>query len=432
MSSTTARLPPALIPANSIRALFSPYLWLATIHLTLDAVTAVFLGGLTVLMLLAIVFSFPFALVGLPVFALFAAVINALSRTELRRYAVTLGLQTESAPFPPRIGPARTDLRRLLGSRAIWRRLGYFVVMVPLGGVNLAGVLLAWSIPPTFALLPFYVHVDGGGRYLNLGALTPQVQSDARIYCAIAVVFLLLVSPQIIRVLASFDAFLARMLLGQSAEQALARRVGELERTLRQVVDAGDEERRRIERDLHDGAQQRLVSLAMTLGRARERLPEDVDAETVAMLDEAHSEAKQAITELRNLTRGLHPPVLTDRRLDAALSSVAARSPVPVTVHVAADPRPSATVEAIAYFVCTESVTNIAKHAQATRASITVDREGDLLRIQIIDDGVGGADPAHGSGLRGLADRVAGIDGTVRVLSPVGGPTTISVELPCR
>ncbi len=432
MSSSTARLPAALIPANSVRALFSPYLWLATIHLAVDTLAAVFFGGLTFLLLLGILVSIPLALLGVPLFAVFAAGIGRLSRAELRRHAITFGTFTASAPLPQRVGVARIDVRRLLVSRAVWRRLGYFVVMVPLGGINLAGVLLAWSVPPAIALLPAYVHLGDNGRHFGLGAVAPQVERDAWIYCAIAVVFLVLISPQIIRALAAFDSLLARTMLGQSAKQALARRVGELERTRRQVVDAGDEERRRIERDLHDGAQQRLVSLAMTLGRARERLPDDFDADTVAMLDDAHSEAKQAITELRNLTRGLHPPVLTDRGLDAALSSVAARAPFPVSVDVHAEPRPSATVEAIAYFVCTESLTNIAKHARATRAAITAHREDDVLHLRIIDDGIGGADPARGSGLRGLVDRVAGIDGTVRVVSPDGGPTTIEADLPCR
>ena len=144
-----------------------------------------------------------------------------------------------------------------------------------------------------------------------------------------------------------------------------------------------------------------------------------------------HREAKQAITELRDLTRGLHPPVLTDRGLDAALSAVAARAPVPVRVEVDAEPRPSATAEAIAYFVVTEALTNIAKHADATRASVVVRRDGQRLRVAVVDDGVGGADPAGGTGLSGLADRISGVDGRLDLVSPAGGPTALIVEIPC-
>jgi len=197
------------------------------------------------------------------------------------------------------------------------------------------------------------------------------------------------------------------------------------------IVAASDEVRRRIERDLHDGAQQQLVAMQMTLGRLRSRMKAADDPESIALIDEARREARQAIGELRDLTRGLHPPVLTDRGLDAALSAIAARSPIPVAVDVAVSPRPSITVEAIAYFVVAEALTNVAKHAQATRATVTIRRVADRLLVIVGDDGRGGADPALGSGLAGLADRVSGVDGTLRVNSPIGGPTVVEVELPC-
>jgi signal transduction histidine kinase len=138
-----------------------------------------------------------------------------------------------------------------------------------------------------------------------------------------------------------------------------------------------------------------------------------------------------AIAEIRDLTRGLHPPVLTDRGLDAAISAVAARSPVPVRVEVSVEPRPSLTVESIAYFVVTEALTNVAKHARAARAEVEIRRVGDVLRVVVKDDGQGGADPELGSGLRGLADRVAGVDGRLEVVSPPGGPTVLTAEVPC-
>jgi signal transduction histidine kinase len=241
-------------------------------------------------------------------------------------------------------------------------------------------------------------------------------------------VVLLLAAPQLTRGLATVDAAVARFLLGPRPQQLRAR-IGELERSRAQVVDSAETERRRIERDLHDGAQQRLVALAMDLGRAKARFADDPDAAR-AIVDQAHAEAKEALVELRNLVRGVHPPVLSDRGLDAALSGLAALSPVPVTVRVDVDPRPSAAVEAIAYFVVAEALTNVAKHARATRAQVFVERRQDTLRAVIRDDGIGGADP-HRQGLSGLADRVAGVDGRLSVDSPAGAGTVIEVLLPC-
>jgi len=218
-------------------------------------------------------------------------------------------------------------------------------------------------------------------------------------------------------------------LLGPVPE-VLSRRVDELERSRARVVDAGEAERRRLERDLHDGTQQRLVALGMTLGRAKARYKQDPSG-IGELLDDAHQQAKDAVTELRGLIRGLHPPVLTDRGLDAALSAIAARCPVPVGLTVELEERPSATVEAIGYFVVAEALTNVARHSGAASATVTVRRErGGPLWITVTDDGMGGADPDRGTGLRGLADRVSGVDGQLRVDSPVGGPTVLTVELP--
>jgi signal transduction histidine kinase len=197
------------------------------------------------------------------------------------------------------------------------------------------------------------------------------------------------------------------------------------------MVDAAEAERRRIERDLHDGAQQQLVSLAMNLGRAKVRLAEDPE-QARALIEAAHADAKQAIVELRNLTRGIHPPVLTDLGLDAALSALAARCPVPVTVDVDAEPRPSPTIESIAYFVVAEALTNVARHAGASAATVQVRRDDGWLRLVVSDNGHGGADlAASGTGLAGLADRLSAVDGRITVDSPLGGPTVLVAELPC-
>jgi signal transduction histidine kinase len=231
--------------------------------------------------------------------------------------------------------------------------------------------------------------------------------------------------------MADVDTGVARALLGPSRADALALRVESLTQSRADIVAATDAERRRIERDLHDGAQQRLVSLAMNLGMARATLA-DASEPALQAIEAAHDDATLALAELREFVRGLHPAVLNDRGLDAALSGIAARAPLPVRLRVDVAPRCSPTIEAIAYFVVSETLTNIAKHAQARRAEVTVQRIGDRLRIVVTDDGHGGASPGTGSGLRGLVQRAAAVDGTVTVHSPPGGPTTITAELPCE
>jgi signal transduction histidine kinase len=242
--------------------------------------------------------------------------------------------------------------------------------------------------------------------------------------------------PPLARRFARADESLARKLLGPGPREALTQRVESLARSRADLVDAADAERRRIERDLHDGAQQRLVSLAMNLGMARERL--DGESEPVRQaLASAHDESVLALTELRQFIRGLHPAVLSDRGLVAALSGLAARAPLPVKLQVDV-PRPaSAAVEAVAYFIVSESLANVAKHAQATQAEVAVTRARDVLRITVTDNGRGGAAPgsrdgASHTGLRGLEQRAAAVDGTLSIDSPFGGPTVITAELPCE
>jgi signal transduction histidine kinase len=202
-----------------------------------------------------------------------------------------------------------------------------------------------------------------------------------------------------------------------------------LETTRAGAVDAQEAELRRIERDLHDGAQARLVALGMSLGLAEQKL--ESDPETARQLvTEAQAGVGEALRELRDLARGIHPPVLSDRGLGAALETLAHQSALPVTVSVRLDERLAPAVETAAYFVAAEALANAAKHSGASRIEVGVARDGDKLEIEIADDGRGGADPS-GSGLTGLRRRVEALDGTFAVTSPVGGPTTLRVELPC-
>ncbi|MFB7115696.1 sensor histidine kinase [Streptomyces sp. NPDC056291] len=239
------------------------------------------------------------------------------------------------------------------------------------------------------------------------------------------------VLPFLARGLANVDRAMVRGLLSPSDE--LERRIAELESDRGVVVDTAAADLRRIERDLHDGAQARLVNLAMGLGLAKEKLLEGrSDEHVAAMVEEAHGEVKLALQELRDLARGIHPAVLTDRGLDAALSAVASRCTVPVQVTVDLKSRPAAAIEGIAYFTVSELLQNVSKHSGARSASVDVWRSDDRLLIQVGDDGRGGARLDGGTGMRGLAERLDAVDGLFVVESPPGGPTTITAELPWR
>ncbi|MCK2214358.1 histidine kinase [Actinomadura sp. ATCC 31491] len=219
---------------------------------------------------------------------------------------------------------------------------------------------------------------------------------------------------------------------GAMARAVLAPQRSELSEVLRsraRLVDAFEVERHRIERDLHDGAQQRLVALSMTLGMARLDLPED--SEVSRLIGLAHDEAKQALAELRELIRGVHAPILTDRGLVAAVRDVAGRSPVPVDVALDVPVRLPAPVEVTAYYVVSEALANMAKHSGAARAAVSGRVERGTLVVEVRDDGRGGADPAGGTGLTGLADRLSVVEGRLSLSSPAGGPTLVRVEIPC-
>ncbi|MEW2397478.1 sensor domain-containing protein [Streptomyces sp. NPDC046862] len=237
------------------------------------------------------------------------------------------------------------------------------------------------------------------------------------------------VLPYIARGLTNVDRALVRGLLSPSEE--LERRIAELESDRGVVVDTAAADLRRIERDLHDGAQARLVNLAMGLGLAKEKLLEDPDA-AAAMVEEAHGEVKLALQELRDLARGIHPAVLTDRGLDAALSAVASRCTAAVTVTVDLATRPAAAIEGIAYFTVSELLQNVSKHSGARTAAVDVWRSEERLLIQVSDDGRGGARLDGGTGMAGLAERLGAVDGLFVVDSPAGGPTTVTAELPWR
>ncbi|GAA2428809.1 sensor histidine kinase [Actinomadura vinacea] len=317
-------------------------------------------------------------------------------------------------------------LRTRYTEPATWRELGYFLllaVVVPVVYTALlsALVFLLGAITSPLILL-------GGDGPMALGPVKVATAEAALPY-AIAGLALLPALPYLPALIAVAHAVLARALLQSGSGERLQAELVEVARSRARLVDAFEAERRRIERDLHDGAQQRLLSLTMKLGIARVDLPPGSPA--AGSVADAHQEAKQLMTELRELVHGIHPRVLTDRGLEAALGELADRSPLAVTVEADLPGRPPRQVESTAYFAAAEALTNAAKHSGAGRAGVAARWAGGVLTLEITDDGAGGADPGRGTGLTGLADRVAVIDGRLLVSSPAGGPTLVRVELPC-
>jgi signal transduction histidine kinase len=408
-------------------ALVSPRTWLAVIHLLAGLVIGLVSFTVVVTGISLGIALLPVFLVGIPVLVAVIWLAGLGARAERARFVVLLGAEI---PAPPPLPDEPTGWRRvnlLFLARTTWLPTVYALVRLPLSLIEAAVVTSVWGIGLALMVLPAYNGaLPGGSAHLGSFALNNAAWVALGVVTGVA---LLLGAAPLTQVMAAGDAAVARWLLGPGRRARMEARIGELETSRAGVVDAAETERRRIERDLHDGAQQRLVSLAMELGRARAKFASDPQA-AEAIVGQAHEQAKEALTELRNLVRGVHPPVLSDRGLDAALSGLAALSPVPVTVRVDLPERPPASVEAIAYFVVAEALTNVAKHAKASRALVTVTRSGDLLNVAISDDGIGGAS-VTGQGLSGLAARVAGIDGRLLVTSPDGGPTVIEAVLPC-
>lgn len=347
----------------------------------------------------------------------------------------------DPAPFSPRPGFSGW-LRASLGDRAAWKAVAYFVAKIPFTIFGVWFALSVW-IEALFGIAsPFtggtgtdrFGPFDGLFRHGYGGGPAPAGHVEA----FVAGVLLLFVAPWAMRLVVYLDRRMIHLLLGPDAATS---RVRSLEESRSKTLDAATETLRRIERNLHDGTQAQLVALAMRLGQAKEKLDtlddgrKDTEVAAVRrLIDEAHRGAKEAITDLRDLARGIHPPAL-DTGLENALATLAARSSVPTEVAVSIQTRPSRAVEAITYFCAAELLANVAQHARATRASLTCAQHGPWLRVVVRDDGKGGAAAnrtgSSSSGLAGLADRVSAVDGQLSIASPPGGPTAVTVDLPC-
>ncbi|MGW0939276.1 sensor histidine kinase [Streptomyces sp. NPDC002666] len=373
---------------------------------------------------------------GIPLLAAGLATCRGIGVLERARARGLLKLDVaEPAPVRGRTGGLMSWVGAVLKSGASWRHLLYTLLHFPWAVFAFCVSLSLWTwgwaalTYPVYAwAFPAYAGIDGVQLY---GDGTHNVYLDSPFELALTSAVGLAVvmgTAWVIRGLAAVDRLMVSGLLGPSR---LATRVTELESDRGVVVDTAAADLRRIERDLHDGAQARLVALAMDLGLAKEKLTDDPEA-AARMVDEAHGEVKVALQELRDLARGIHPAVLTDRGLDAALSAIASRCTVPVTVEVDLASRPAQAIEGIAYFTVSELLQNVSKHARATRASVDVWRSADRLMLQVTDNGRGGADLTSGSGLAGLTERLDAVDGILVVESPVGGPTKVTAELPWR
>ncbi|CDR07786.1 sensor histidine kinase [Streptomyces iranensis] len=430
-----------LLPA-ALKAPFQGRVWREFLYVLISLPMAILTFVYTVTMI-ALGAGLLITFLGVPVLGAALAGCRALGVVERARARALLGLEVaEPEPVLGRRG-GRGGRRgpvawvgALLRSGTSWRHVIYALIHLPWAVFSFGFAVAFTSYGWGFATYPLWRWVFP--RYLDEPGL--QVFGDDRghdfyldtpfeiaVTCAAGVLVLLL-TPWIMRALTSVDRIMVTGLLGPSR---LASRVWELESDRGTVVDTASADLRRIERDLHDGAQARLVALAMDLGLAKEKLDEDPEA-AAKMVDEAHGEVKLALQELRDLARGIHPAILTDRGLDPALSALAARCTVPVKATVDLPQRPAPAIEGIVYFTVSELLQNISKHSGARTAEVDVWRTEDRLLIQITDDGRGGADTSTGSGLAGLAERIDAVDGVLVVHSPAGGPTTVTAELPWR
>jgi signal transduction histidine kinase len=365
-------------------------------------------------------------LVGLPILAASLYIWIWIADSERLRARILLGIEVAR---PYRTLAAHGWLRRTwerAKDPAVWRDLVYLLfVFFPLALATFVIAVVAWAGALALVTMPVYYGSDIGLQFGDSSRVSVDTLPKA-IACSVVGLVLLAFLPWVLGLLTAAHAFTVRTLLGRRSSE----RVAQLTRQRTEAVDAAVSERRRIERDLHDGAQQRLTALAIDLGRARAKLDSDPEGAR-ALVEQAHEDSKQALAELRNLARGIHPAILTDRGLDAALSALAARSSIPVEISVDIEERPPVAIESTAYFVVAEALTNATKHASATRLVVRVMHGKEEIVVEIEDNGIGGARIEPGGGLEGLTTRVATVDGTVTVSSPPGGPTIVRAELPC-
>lgn len=364
------------------------------------------------------------ALAGLLLIVL-AGPLVALPVAQVERLRLRLvHLDPAASPHNQLRDDRRGWLRRRYTEAAAWRELAH-LVLVPLAIVPSAALLLTMTMVVSLIVSPLLVSPDNP---LALGFGQVGTVPEALPF-SLAGVVLVPVTLYLFAGLASLHATAARTLLTRAPDERLRTELVEVSQSRQRLVTAFEAERRRIERDLHDGAQQRVVSLILQLGLAKLEMPPDSPgAEPVA---NAHEQAKLLLTELREFIHGIHPQVLSDLGLPAALRELADRSATPVAVSCTISQRPPSAVEDASYFVVAEALSNATKHSGATEIQVSAHVQHDVLTVEITDNGHGGADAGQGTGLTGLADRAAALGGTLSLSSPTGGPTTVRAEFPC-
>ncbi len=438
MTAETAVSAPGVRPSLRQRVPLGPYgpLGMLTDPMTWRAVPYL-LGSMFygLICFAALVSTIPFLLtlvavwVGVPLLALTMVAWRCAAMLERRMLKLAFGIVIADPYLPSAGGNPFLRWKDMIVDPATWKDLLYLLLLLPIGVGEFVVSVVLWSVALGLVASPLLVPLGVDEVTIIDGLVIDSIPETLLGVPAGLVVFA--VALYATRGMAWLHAMLATALLGAGKKGLLVARAAHLRASRARGVDAAEAERRRIERDLHDGAQQRLLSVAMDLGRAQAKMETDPEGAR-QLLAQAHAGTKAAIAELRDLARGIHPAILTDRGLDAALSSLAARAPVRVSLSVDISHRPPAAVESIAYFIVAESLTNMAKHSGATEASVRVSRDDQRVIVEVYDNGVGAAVPCAGGGLAGLADRAATIDGVLSVDSPPGGPTVIRAELPCQ
>jgi signal transduction histidine kinase len=432
---------PASVARSFLTAPFTRRTWAELVYVVVTAplVTAgvialVFLLGASVMLsmtVVGLVVSVPLLAVTLLGARYFAGVVHRALLSALLGEVVQ-----EPAARPMPSGGVRGWLKWSYGDFAAWKALAFLIVSFPVMAVGLYVTVIGCAVGVICAVYPLWwqlvdpTNVDADGVVHHSGMQFGEFYIETwprALGLAAAGLLLLFVMPWVVRGIVWVQRALVRGLLGPGR---MTERVRALEETRTQAVDDSAAALRRIERDLHDGTQARLVALAMQLDMAREELGSD-ESPARDLIDKAHRNATDAIVELRQVTRSIHPPIL-DQGLDAALTTLAAGSAVPTLLTANLQVRPSPAIETIAYFCVAELLANVAKHSHASRATVAVTSPGDgHLRLQVGDDGVGGASVVEtGGGLSGLEDRLRTVDGTLMIGSPAGGPTLVTIDLP--
>ncbi|HWI21873.1 MAG TPA: sensor domain-containing protein [Baekduia sp.] len=376
--------------------------------------------------------------IGIPIAVLTIAGSRGLAMLERHRAALVYGAALP-ARYRPFEGSLWERMKALLADTQTWRDVGWNVISLPIGIVQFTIAMLPLSGLVGLAMPLLYRQSSDDGFSVLSTTIDASdvsyfgftVDSQGLAWLSVAVgIAIIAISLPLIRGVTAGTAAMSRWILSPSREEELEQRVEQLYETRAGIVDTAASDLARIERDLHDGAQARLVALALDIGIAEDKLASGDHDEALKLMAEARAEAKRANDELRHLARGIRPPLLADRGLEAAVRELAQRNPLATTVSIDVAERPPVNVETAAYFVVSEALTNATKHSGAASATVRVTRIDNRIEIEVRDTGTGGADP-DGAGLAGLRRRVEALDGTLTITSPADGGTILRAEMPC-